>query len=63
MTCSNEEHRTLLVRRCSPQAVGAGPEAVQSEGPATGRGGFSVGRQKPNKIVLITKPHDEVARD
>jgi len=27
MTCSNEEHCTLHVRRCSPQAVGAGPEA------------------------------------
>lgn len=62
MKCSNEEHRTLLVRRCSLQAVGGGPEAVQSEGPATGRGGCNVGGHR-NKSVLITKPKDKVLRN
>lgn len=36
MTCSNEEHRTLLVRRCSPRAEGTAPEAVLYEVLATG---------------------------
>jgi hypothetical protein len=42
--------------------VGAGPEAVQSEGPATGRGGCNVGGHINNKSVLITQPNDKVVR-
>jgi hypothetical protein len=63
MTCSNEEHRTLLVRRCSPPAQGSGPEAVLSEVPATGGDNFSMrGLKSTNKSVLIAEPNDNALK-